>query len=372
MRSALVFGAFAALAAASPVPQEIDYDSVDAAGLPPTATIPIVGATAQVVTYDAAAAASSVAAEVTQDPASARKRDLGKRDGSCAVQPTGILSLVPSPDTASAFLAADVFAAAATSASTPSGYTDTFTNLKASNNAYGYMGYTTLQSYNPTLCSQKCDKINGCAAFNIYFERDPSLDPNSINCPNPKSVTNIKCVFWGGPVTAANANNAGQWRDSFQVVIAGSNGYVNNTIEPAQGYSQPNYLGNAAINAPNDCTGANTYMGFKLFQDGPFDANLCATACSAQSAYNLAHPPAAPAVPQTCQFFNTYLLLKNGASVGQYCSMYSESWANSYATNKGSYQTNSAGATDHYTITYSYSFSNSTNPGVPAGPCVKV
>lgn len=64
----------------------------------------------------------------------------------------------------------------------------------------------------------------------------------------------------------------------------------------------------------------------------------------------------------TCQFFNTYILLKNGASVGQYCSLYNETWSPSYATNVGQWRGN-----DHYTVQYSYSFSNTTAPGT----CVK-
>ena len=35
-----------------------------------------------------------------------------------------------------------------------------------------------------------------------------------------------KCVFWGGAISQANANNYGQMRDGFNVVIAGSNGYI--------------------------------------------------------------------------------------------------------------------------------------------------
>ena len=119
-----------------------------------------------------------------------------------------------------------------------------------------------------------------------------------------------------------NAKNSGQWRNKFQVVIAGSNGYVSNSISPQDGYTGPTYLGNAAINAPLDCSGADTFMGAKTFTNGPFDAGLCAAACSAQSAYNIRNPPK-NGKPKTCQFFNTYMLLKNGIPEGQYCSMVS-------------------------------------------------
>ena len=124
-------------------------------------------------------------------------------------------------------------------------------------------------------------------------------------------------------MTKDNAKNSGQWRSSFQVVIAGSNGYVSKSIAPQDGYTGPTYLGNAAINAPLDCAGDDTFMGSTMWSDKPFDAGLCAAACSAQSDYNLAHPPAAPAKPKTCQYFNTYLLLKNGVTEGQYCAMVS-------------------------------------------------
>lgn len=121
------------------------------------------------------------------------------------------------------------------------------------------MGYTTLQSYDVNTCANKCNAINGCVAINIYFERDPSVDPGSgsSGCANPSSTTNIKCVFWGGPVSKDNALNAGQFRNQFQVVITGSNGYVNNSIASPAGYGPAVPLGNAAINAPYDTYGYN-------------------------------------------------------------------------------------------------------------------
>ncbi|KAL2029338.1 hypothetical protein VTO58DRAFT_108530 [Aureobasidium pullulans] len=96
----------------------------------------------------------------------------------------------------------------------PAGYTAMFTNLNASNSANQYMGYTLLPSYDVQSCASKCSAITGCNSVNIYFERDPTLDPNAINCPNPASTINVKC------------------RNSFQVLIAGSNGYVSNALLP--------------------------------------------------------------------------------------------------------------------------------------------
>jgi hypothetical protein len=85
------------------------------------------------------------------------------------------------------------------------------------------------------------------------FERDPLLNPDNPSCANPPSTVQIKvcffdsdqsflakrvfqCVLWSGPVNAENAVNAGQWRNKFQVVIAGSNGYVNKSIDTPSGY----------------------------------------------------------------------------------------------------------------------------------------
>lgn len=63
---------------------------------------------------------------------------------------------------------------------------------KLSNPQYYYLGYTTLTSYNTTQCAAACGKTNLCQSFNIYFERDPSVDPNDSSCYNPPSTTQIK------------------------------------------------------------------------------------------------------------------------------------------------------------------------------------
>lgn len=227
--------------------------------------------------------------------------------------------------------------------------------------SYGYLGYTTLQTYDSQACANKCNKINGCISFNIYFERDPTVDPGTGNsgCANPPSTTQIKCVFWGGPVDTDNALNVGQWRNQFQVVIAGSNGYVNNTVAQVPGYGMANPLGHAAINAPYDAYGFDSYMGSAMFV-GAFDAQLCADACTQKSNYAIAHPPTDGTPVQTCQFFNTYILYINTTKniQGQVCAMYSESWPASYATNVGQYRGN-----DHFLLEYSFSYSNATNPG---------
>lgn len=86
------------------------------------------------------------------------------------------------------------------------------------------MGYYSLNSYDTQSCANYCSSVLGCLSFNVFYERDPTLNPAAA-CPNPAAGTAIKCTLWGVPATEAEANNFGQWRDQFQVVIAGSNAY---------------------------------------------------------------------------------------------------------------------------------------------------
>ena len=112
----------------------------------------------------------------------------------------------------------------ANNAPTPDGYASVFKNLGASLQAADYMGLYTLTSFDTLTCASKCDQASGCTAFNVYLERDPTVNANAVSCPNPPSTTNYKCTLWGAPVSSAEATNSGQYQDSFHVVIAGSNG----------------------------------------------------------------------------------------------------------------------------------------------------
>jgi hypothetical protein len=188
MRYSLAVPAFAALAAALPAPQLIDLDMVAAQPNISYTT------TASSVTYDATSLAAQATLDITSVSvdlsAIATQSPLAviEKRAACAAQPTGVSGAYAAPaqptdDTVSAF--------AANTAPVPSGYSNTFTNLNASNNAYGYMGYTALSSYDTEKCASKCNAINGCMSFNLYFERDPSLEPADA-CPNPTSTTMIK------------------------------------------------------------------------------------------------------------------------------------------------------------------------------------
>ncbi|KAJ4408079.1 hypothetical protein N0V91_003427 [Didymella pomorum] len=346
--AAIILSTAALAAAADP---QLDIAAVADAGPPPQPTI-ATNAHDQTVPYDATSA--SAAAAATQSAQAfdtvADGSAVGSAPGSkvkraaCDPQWTG-KGPVPSPDTASAFLAYAPFASLASAAPTPTGYNLAFKNLQAENNALGYMGFTLLDTYDTNLCASKCNEIYGCNAFNIAFERSPSKDPSPKGgaCDQPPTTTFIKCVFWGGPVTTANAVNSGQYRNEYQVVIAGSNGYVNKSSDIVPGYSPGNYLDGKVINAPNDCNGASTYIGNQYWNDGkPFDTARCAAACSAQTRAN----PASP-----CRFFNTYIINKNNQAQGQYCAMYTQQWDNSYAASN---QVVYNGAT--YQTSYSYSY----------------
>ena len=200
----------------------------------------------------------------------------------------------------------------ANNAPTPDGYKQVFVNQAGSLSASKYMGLITIKSFDTLGCASLCDQAAGCVAFNIYAERDPRVDPNAVTCPNPPSTTNYKCTLWGAPVVQEQATNKGQFRDSFEVAIAASNGtsscvwrtgfplihsiaYNKNAPPPAiTGFNGPTELG-GAINAPLDAQGHNTYMGYKYFpfsQSQGYDPSTCANACTLQTAYNKRHPAA--------------------------------------------------------------------------------
>jgi hypothetical protein len=311
--------------------QGLDVEMLEDLDPLPSASIPViyvsskgaVPATALTSTYSQAAVLASISS-ILEDPSetntaviqvSAEETSSGHLNRraattTCLAQPTGN-GPVPSPDNASNFVSYSSFAAAASSASAPSGYTKVFTNLQGSNNALGYLGYTTMDKYDASVCGKKCSSIAACQSFNLYFERNPSKNPDAVSCADPGSVKRIKCVFWGSQITPKNAKNTGQWRNKFKVAIAGSNGYVNTTVTPPDGFKLNNYLNNAAIVDPKDCNSRYTYLKHvMLTSGGPFDPSLCAVACSAQTS------DAADDATAHCRFFNTFLIYKNGNPLG--------------------------------------------------------
>ncbi|KAJ8118472.1 hypothetical protein OPT61_g546 [Boeremia exigua] len=365
MRSSLVLSAIAAFAAVSA--QDIDFAGVDATPDPVINIIP--GLKEQIVPFDEGKAIAAVASQIAADPldvkpvsqpTAAAKIERHSKRATCDVEPSNPNTYAFDLSSAAKFRADSKIASVAKAASTPSGYFNTFTNLQGASSAYGYLGYKVVTSYDPAECASECDSKSGCLGFNIFVERDPSKNPGP-ECKDPEAIANIKCSFWGGPVYTDTATNTGQWREQFEVAIAGSNGYTSLATQSADGYKQTE-LKNSAINAPLDCNKQGSYMGYQLFTAGAFDAKLCATACQQHNKYAVEHPPA-NGKPQLCRYFNTYILLKNGVSEGQYCSMYTQEWDQSFATNDGQGR-----GDDHYTIQYSFGFTDSTDDGVPVCP----
>ena len=146
----------------------------------------------------------------------------------CSQQPVGY-GPIPSPNTDTAFSAFTTFASVANAAVAPSGWQRTFTNLNASElydpTTMVYLGYQTMSTYDAGQCLALCDSTTGCVGANLYYERNPTLNPADA-CPNPTAQTLIKCALWGSPITPAAATNYGQYREQFHVVIAGSNAYM--------------------------------------------------------------------------------------------------------------------------------------------------
>ncbi|KXL51322.1 hypothetical protein M433DRAFT_102178 [Acidomyces richmondensis BFW] len=261
-------------------------------------------------------------------------------EDACAPQPSGYGPQVQ-PDTPAAFEAYPAFSQDALSAVTPQGYVNVFKNLNASVNANSYLTYETLTSYDVEGCAAFCDNTALCTAFNIYIERDPSVNPTTngtnvgwgSNCPNPPSITNYKCSLWGSSIDAASATNYGQYRDEFEVVIAGSNGYdkTNTTTPPSiPGWGPPGNCSGGAISS-----GGNYWMGSK-FYPGPFDPSLCTLYGQAQTGKNkqIAEQQGANSyVP--CNMINAYMVFMNGVAQGTYCQLFDTVLDSSWAAFQG-------------------------------------
>lgn len=338
MRYAIAASAVCGLVAAAP-----QMINIGAALAVPTPTIlgPNVEETkAAPVSYNPSAAASEVAAIVLEEGVTTKRR---RRNSVCGPQQPGGAGPVPGDGSVSAYtdenndLRKD-----AVEAGTPGGYKKSFTNLLASTEQIGYLAYKNIESgtYDVQACADFCDSEKFCLGFNIFYERDPKFEPKD-GCANPEPITNVKCSIYGYPVSAKTATNEGQMREGFQVVITGSNGYskldVPNTgckAAPAvPDFKAPIDLP-ATIWAPLD-NGKDTYNGMRLFNENPYDPSLCAAACEAQTQFDREHLADANGNYKPCNFFTSYILTQNDVPLGTYCSLYTRSWDESYATNSG-------------------------------------
>ncbi|KAI6892826.1 hypothetical protein KC318_g6367 [Hortaea werneckii] len=259
----------------------------------------------------------------------------------CAVQPDGYGPKV-SPDTVEAFKSYSEFHQQAQNAETPSGYEEVFQDLDASVSGNSYITFYTLESYDVAGCAAHCDNTDLCTAFNIYIERDPSLNPTkgdneSTYCPNPSSITNYKCSLWGSDIDQQSATNTGDNREDFQTVVVGSNGYdkTNNTTPPDQdGWDKPEKCDNGAISG-----GGNYWMG-SHFYPGPYNPFNCAHYAQAQTEKNKEGARSKGAKSYTpVNMFNSYMVHKNGKAQGTYCQIFdthlSPEWAGFKGTHSG-------------------------------------
>lgn len=108
-------------------------------------------------------------------------------------------------------------------------YTQIYENLQATYSnpgANSYLGQSTHFAYRPEVCSAKCDALKGCLSFDVYYERDPVVDPTvSSSCSDPASITNVVCTYYGVPISSDLATSSGLTLGNFQVVRAGVDGY---------------------------------------------------------------------------------------------------------------------------------------------------
>ncbi|KAG9191065.1 hypothetical protein G6011_09153 [Alternaria panax] len=236
------------------------------------------------------------------------------------------------PDTPEAFQAYAPFANDALAATTPTGYVQSYANLLTTYNAPSqFVHYVSMDEYNVDQCANACDNDAECNAFTIFFERQPIVSPASKLCPNPHSTTLIKCDLWSGTILPDIAINHGQLREQFHVVMAGSNAYVkdiNGTMPsvPA-GFAIEEYSKGAAIEAPLDCNGKDTYMGLEHWSDSRFETQRCIDVCKKT------HDAA-----RQCRFVNTYMQRRNNVPTTQHCAMFSDYWPIEYATNIGQHR----------------------------------
>ncbi|KAL2064319.1 hypothetical protein VTL71DRAFT_4813 [Oculimacula yallundae] len=343
--------------AAYPTTSTLSYSSsntvssIKATSVPTTTSIPTT-TTSQ---------GSSVTTTTSSDTSCPTQPKAGTKCGSispedqCAPQFDGYGPKI-TPDTVDAFWAYPEFQQQALAAQAP-GYVATFRNLNATVNANTYLGLTTFKSYDAPLCAEYCNNKTLCTAFNLYVERDPSLNPSD-NCTNPPSITNYKCTLWGSGVNTESAVNFGQYRSAFQVVVAGSDGFEKTNITtPATqpGWQPPKEAGGDGSKGHNH---PSTSIGNHFFP-GPYNPALCAAYANSQNAINAKSPFWYKWImfwmgqynPYKCNFFNSYMLKKNGRPLGTYCGLYSQSYDASYATYLPGWQ-----GSDFWSIESSWSY----------------
>src|ERR1700761_5824542 len=83
---------------------------------------------------------------------------------------------------AAAWAANKLFSDAATSATTPAGYYEAFSNGHTWSSGDGFLGHTTIDEYDSSICAAICNSIDECSSFQIYFEKQSGASEPTIKC----------------------------------------------------------------------------------------------------------------------------------------------------------------------------------------------
>jgi hypothetical protein len=266
----------------------------------------------------------------TADPACATDIEVGTYCGfinpldPCAAQPNAYAPNT-TPDTVDAFKNNAVYHKMATSAKTPEGWENAFTDLSGSVTGSGYLGYYEMTSYDPLTCAKKCDDTKTCTGFNVFIERNFQFNPEQCSCDKSPSVARFKCTLWGQDVTKESATNVGSTQAGFEIVIVGSNGYNKKAYTPPTppSCSKPQPCGHKLINKQPYCMGQITIPG-------PFDPNLCAAYAQKQNEANRKSGVIAQWMSMFgfnkggCVQFQAAYLEKNGVGFGTHCRLYTK------------------------------------------------
>lgn len=259
----------------------------------------------------------------------ARQVKKAKRGASC--RPEKIqYNYSSDPDTPTGFLVDKLLGDTASSVNPPAGYTKSFLNAFGSVTADEYIGYYQLSSFSVKDCAAICTDVgDSCQAFNIYYERNPTVDPDIKSCPNPKSATSVRCALWGSKINATQAVNIGQWRASFMTVVSGSNGYWKNPAPGLVSDFGPSQALAGFVN-PADRAALST----TLITSSGYNPAACAQLCTQWNTNASATAKASGASSfSPCNYFNSAILSANGAKVsGTYCALFSETDSGQYDT----------------------------------------
>jgi hypothetical protein len=130
----------------------------------------------------------------------------------------------PLVDSPGGFRNDTVFSSIARGAPTPLHFVRVYINEHGATQFGRFLQYHELEMYNTNECARHCDQTEGCEAFNIYFERSPTLNLGP-DCRKTFSTTMVKCNLWGNRLNASDERTVPYSIWDFEVVVAASNAY---------------------------------------------------------------------------------------------------------------------------------------------------